>query len=58
MASKGRRTNHANSERMTTNDTRETMRERYDPRLLDRIAESGVAYALKGASMRRKGGGF
>lgn len=43
---------------ITTNDPLAVWTKRYDPRLLDRLADEGVAYDVKGESMRQKGAGF
>lgn len=42
----------------TTNDTLLTWKSRYDPRLLERLGDEGVAYTITGESMRQKGWGF
>lgn len=43
---------------ITTNDKLLTWKTRYDPRLIERIAEEGEAYDVLGDSRRQKGMGF
>lgn len=43
---------------ITTNMTKEEMREKYDLRVLDRLNDRAVAFDLKGDSMRKQTGGF
>lgn len=43
---------------MTTNLSKEQFRERYDPRLIDRLGEIGAAVTVKGESRRRNTGGL
>ena len=42
---------------ITTNDLMQAWRARYDPRLVARIEDEGIAYAIKGDSMRQRGMG-
>lgn len=43
---------------ITTNETKQQMRERYDLRLLDRMNECCVAFDVPGKSLRDQGGNF
>lgn len=43
---------------LSTNDTKERFRSRYDVRLIDRLNEIGTSIGIKGESRRGNGGGF
>lgn len=43
---------------LSTNDTKERFRSRYDLRLIDRLNEVGTSIGIKGESRRGKDGGF
>jgi DNA replication protein DnaC len=43
---------------LSTNDTKERFRSRYDLRLIDRLNEVGTSISIKGESLRGKDGGF